>query len=99
MRGRRLSTARGLAKPMGERLKKCDTDSVKEALADGLSEAAQAAIRPLLKSEEALNQQIGVCDTKIEEIAKRYPDMKLLRQVYGVGTLIGLTYLLTIEDA
>ena len=94
-----INSARGLAKPMGERLKKCDTDSVKEALADGLSAAAQAAIRPLLKSVEEINKQIGVYEQRIEEIAKRYPEMKLLKQVYGVGTLIALTYLLTIEDA
>jgi transposase len=94
-----INSARGLAKPMGERLKKCDTDSVKEALADGLSAAAQAAIRPLLKSVEEINKQIEVYEQRIEEIAKRYPEMKLLKQVHGVGTLIALTYLLTIEDA
>jgi transposase len=94
-----INSARGLAKPMGERLKKCDTDSVKESLADGLSEATQNAIRPLLKSVEEINKQIGVYDQRIEGIAKRYPEMKLLTQVHGVGTLIALTYILTIEDA
>src|SRR5664279_5078948 len=94
-----INSARGLAKPMGERLQKCDTDYVKESLADGLSEAAQNAIRPLLKSVEEINKQIGVYDQRIEEIAKRYPEMKLLKQVHGVGTLIALTYILTIEDA
>src|ERR1039458_3493630 len=94
-----INMARGLAKPMGERLKKCDSDTVKESLADGLSEAVQDAIRPLLTSVEAINQQIGVYDQKIEGIAKKYPEMKLLKQVHGVGTLIALTYLLTIEDA
>jgi len=94
-----INSARGLAKPMGERLQKCDTDCVKESLADGLSEATQNAIRPLLKSVEEINQQIGVYDQRIEGIAKRYPEMKLLTQVHGVGTLIALTYILTIEDA
>jgi transposase len=94
-----INSARGLAKPMGERLKKCDTDYVKESLAEGLSEAAQNAIRPLLKSVEEINKQIGVYDQRIEGIAKRYPEMKLLTQVHGVGTLIALTYMLTIEDA
>ena len=36
-----INAARGLAKPMGERLKSCDADYVKESLADGLSEATQ----------------------------------------------------------
>jgi len=94
-----INTARGLAKPMGERLKSCDADYVKESLADGLSEATQNAIRPLLKSVEEITKQIGVYDKKIQEIEKRYPETKVLKQVNGVGTLIALTFVLTLEDA
>jgi transposase len=94
-----INMARGLAKPMGDRLKKCDADSVKGTLADGVSGGVQNAIRPLLKSVEEINKQIGEYDKQIEEIAKRYPEMQLLKQVHGVGTLIALTYILTIEDA
>ncbi len=94
-----INMARGLAKPMGERLKKCDADYVKESLADGLSEAAQVVIRPLLKSVEGINQQIEAYDKQIEEIEKRYPETKVLKQVNGVGTLIALTFILTLEDA
>jgi transposase len=94
-----INSARGLAKPMGERLKKCDADQVEESLAKPLSEAVRIVIGPLLKSVETIREQIGVYDEKIEEIAKRYPEVELLTQVYGVGTLIGLTYILTIEDA
>jgi transposase len=94
-----VNSARGLAKPMGERLKKCDADSVKESLADGMGEAVQAVIGPMLKGVEAISQAIGEYDARIEGIAKRYPEMKVLTQVHGVGTLIALTYILTIEDA
>jgi transposase len=94
-----INSARGLAKPMGERLKKCDADLVKESLADGMGEAVQAVIGPMLKSVEAISKEIGEYDKKIEGIAKRYPEMKVLTQVHGVGTLIALTYILTIEDA
>ena len=93
-----VNSARGLAKPMGERLKKCDADYVKESLVDGMGEAVQVAIRPMLKSVEAISKQIGEYDRAIEEMAKRYPEMELLTQVYGVGRLIALTYILTIED-
>lgn len=94
-----INCARGLVKPMGERLKQCDAEQVEEALGKPLSAAAQAVIGPLLKSVEAISAQIGAYDEQLEEIAKRYPEVELLTQVYGVGTLIGLTYLLTIEDA
>jgi transposase len=94
-----INTARGLAKPMGERLKSCDADYVKESLAEGLSEATQNAIRPLLKSVEEISRQIGAYDKKIQEMEKRYPETKVLKQVHGVGTLIALTFMLTLEDA
>ena len=94
-----INTARGLAKPMGERLKSCDADYVKESLAEGLSEATQNAIRPLLKSVEEISRQIGAYDKKIQEMEKRYPETKVLKQVHGVGTLIALTFILTLEDA
>jgi len=93
-----INSARGLVKPMGERLKKCDADQVTQGLGESLSEAAQAAIKPLLKAVEAISAQIGKYDEQIEGIAKRYPEVKLLRQVYGVGPLIAVTYVLTLED-
>jgi transposase len=93
-----INTARGLAKPMGQRLKRCDADNVVESLADGLSEAAQGVIRPLLKSVEALSEQIHEYDRKIAAMEKRYGETSLLKQVYGVGTLTAVTFVLTIED-
>ena len=94
-----INCARGLVKPMGERLNQCDADYVGEALGEGLSERTQAAVKPLLKSIEAVSEQIRVYDQQIHEIAKRYPHIELLTQVYGVGTLIALTFVLTLEDA
>jgi transposase len=94
-----INSARGLVKPMGERLKKCDADQVSAGLGATLSEGAQTAVGPLLKSVEAISEQIGEYDEQIEGIAKRYPEVKLLEQVYGVGPLIALTYVLTLEDA
>jgi len=93
-----INTARGLVKPFGERLKSCDADQVGEGLQEGLSEAVGTAVRPLLRSVETVTEQIRVYDEEIEEIAKRYPEVELLRQVYGVGQLIALTFVLTIED-
>jgi transposase len=94
-----ISSARGLVKPMGARLKKCDADQVTARLGASLSEGAQAVIGPMLKTVEGISEQIGKYDKQIEEIAKRYPEVKLLQQVYGVGPLIAVTYVLTLEDA
>jgi transposase len=94
-----INSARGLVKPMGERLRPCDAEEVGGELGAGLSTEVQKIVGPLLKSVEAISKQIEVCDERIEEIAARYGEVELLTQVYGVGTLIALTYILTIEDA
>ena len=52
-----------------------------------------------MESVEAISKQIAVMDKTIEEAAKRYREVELLfKPVYGVGPLIGLTFVLTIED-
>jgi transposase len=94
-----INSARGLVKPLGERLKQCDADQVAAGLGEGLSEGAKAVIGPLLETVEGISEQIGKYNEQIEEIAKRYPEVKLLQQVHGVGPLIAMTYVLTLEDA
>ena len=57
-------------------------------------------MRPLLETVESLTKQIKECDQKLEQLAGReYPETELLRQVSGVGSLISLTFVLTVEDA
>src|SRR5580704_8685907 len=94
-----INSARGLVKPFGERLKPCDADQVTAGLGESLSEGTQAAIGPLLQTIETMSEQIGKYDEQIAEIEKRYPETKLLRQVYGVGPLIAMTFVLTLDDA
>jgi transposase len=48
---------------------------------------------------ESLTEKIHAADQKIEQIARmEYPETALLRQVSGVGPLIALTFVLTVED-
>ena len=94
-----INCARGLVKPMGERLKPCDAEQVKESLGEGMSEAVQAVVRPVLRCVEQVSEQIREYDRQIAEMEARYPEVKLLKPVYGVGTLIALTYVLTLDDA
>src|SRR5262249_8847326 len=59
----------------------------------------QAALEPLLAGIESLSEQIREYNERIEQLAeKNYPQVALLKQVKGVGTLIALTFLLTLED-
>ena len=68
--------------------------------AEGLSPELQAALKPLLAALESLSEQIREYNERIGKLAQEsYPQVALLKQVKGVGTLIALTFLLTLEDA
>jgi transposase len=94
-----VNSARGLAKALGERLPKCDADQMGVGKMQGLPAVLVEALAPLLETVELLTQQIKACDQKLEQLAGRdYPETELLRQVSGVGSLISLTFVLTVED-
>jgi transposase len=66
---------------------------------EGLSPELQAALHPLLEEIESLRQRIREYNQQIKHMApESYPEAALLKQVKGVGTLIALTYMLTLED-
>jgi transposase len=94
-----VNSARGLVKSYGERLGKCGTQQVGQELAKGLSPELRQALEPLLREVESLNAQIKEYDRRIEKMAREtHPEVELLKQVKGVGDLIALTYVLTIDD-
>jgi transposase len=94
-----VNTARGLAKALGERLPKCDADQMGVLKAEAVPAKLRQLLEPLLKEVESLTEKIKDSDQKIEQIArKEYPETELLQQVGGVGPLIALTFVLTVED-
>src|SRR3989441_4115356 len=95
-----INTARGLAKSYGERLRGCNPRNMNLEKAQELSPELKTALEPLLGEIESLSERIGEYNERIEQIAKQsYPEVARLTQVKGVGTLIALTYVLTLEDA
>jgi transposase len=94
-----VNTARGLAKSYGERLRGCNVRNMNPEKAEGLSAELQQALEPLLAASAALSEQIVEYNERIEQMAREgYPQVELLKQIKGVGTLIALTFLLTLED-
>ena len=95
-----VNTARGMAKAFGERLPKCDADQMGVEQLKSLPAAWQEVLGPLLEQVAALTEQIYVYNERIEQIARNeYPETAQLRQIKGVGSLIALTFVLTVEDA
>jgi transposase len=94
-----VNAARGLAKSYGERLRGCNVRNMNPEKAEGLSPELQRALEPLLSAIEEVSQRICEYNERIEKRAQEsYPQTALLKQIKGVGTLIALTFLLTLED-
>jgi transposase len=94
-----VNAARGLTKAAGERLPSCDSGQMGVEQMEGLPAALQHGLEPLLAEVASLTEKIKECDRELEQIARtEYPETALLRQVSGVGNLIALTFVLTVED-
>ena len=66
---------------------------------EGLPAEVREVLAPLVGEVERLSESIAKCDRELEQMARaKYPETALLRQVKGVGALIALTYVLTLED-
>jgi transposase len=95
-----INTVRGVTKSYGERLRGCNPRNMDPEKVRELSPELQAALEPLLGAIESLSERIVEYNERIEQIAKQsHPEVARLKQVKGVGTLIALTYVLTLEDA
>src|SRR5246127_3067334 len=94
-----INPARSWAKSYGERLRGCNVRNMNPEKAEALSPELQSALEPLLAEIESLSERIGEYNDRIEALAEEsYPQVKLLKQIKGAGTLIALTFLLTLED-
>lgn len=94
-----VCAARGLTKSFGERIRGRNPKGFSLATSEALSPSLQVALAPLLSALEAITAQIREYNVRIEKLAdESYPEVALLKQVKGVGTLIALTYVLTLED-
>jgi transposase len=94
-----VNAARGLSKAAGERLPKCGTDQLDVERLEELPAALGEMLRPLVEEVKSITGKIKECEKKLEQIARdKYPETILLKQVNGVGTLIALTFVLTLED-
>lgn len=94
-----INSARGLAKSAGQRVPSCAADYAGAPLLEKLPEQLRETLEPLLESVESITEKIRAIEAELEQIAREhYPETRVLQQVKGVGTLIALTFVLTIDD-
>ncbi len=94
-----VNTLRGVVKSFGARIPAQATKRIGFKTLAFVPEELQPALRGLLLSIEALTDEIGDYDKRIEDLAdETYPESKCFTQVYGVGKLTAMAYMLTIEE-
>lgn len=94
-----INAVRGLVKSASGRLPKCTTDAFSRKVLGSVPAELNPAVEPMLNSIATLSQQIHHADEQIAKLAEeKYPETRLLRQVKGIGPLIALTFVLTLDD-
>lgn len=94
-----INHVRGAVKSSGGRVQKCSSKVFGRRALDQAPEGIRQALSPILVTIELLTEQIRDLDAKVDELSeKTYPETAVLRQVGGVGPLIGLVFVLTLQD-
>jgi transposase len=81
---------RGRSKSLGHRLPR-------RVSGEALGEWAEI-LKPLWNALEDARKRIEEYDEKVKELEKKYPAAVWLQQISGVGPLISLTFVLTLDD-
>jgi transposase len=94
-----INHVRGAVKATGNRLPATSAVAFARAVDGELPPELRPALVPLLGMIAELTNQIRLLDHQLEALARtRYPETEQLRQVGGVGLLIALAFVLTVED-
>lgn len=93
-----VNHVRGTLKSFGHRLPSCSAESFARKTRELLPEQLKAALEPVYVALQTVDEQIREQDRMIERVANKYPDVEVVSQIGGVGTLTALVYVLTIED-
>lgn len=92
-----INSVRGQVKAMGGRMPKGSAETFHRRIED-VPEVLRDAMRPLMRCIEALTKEIAHYDDAIEELCHTvYPQTETFLQIWGVGEVTSLAYLLTIE--
>jgi len=90
---------RNMLKAFGIQLPKCATTCFHKRVLEHLPEQLEPAVAPLLESLKVISRQIYEMEKDIEKLSReRYPETIRLRQVVGVGPLLSLAFVLTLDD-
>ncbi len=94
-----INHVRGIVKSFGVRIRSCDAGAFSAVAAPAIPAELRDALDPVLEEVAALSKRIKAYDCWVEVRAKQaYPETARLTQVHGVGCLIALAFVVTLED-
>jgi transposase len=93
-----VNSVRGMVKSFGYRMPKCSTERFVR-LNNEVPEKLRERLAGLMKVLEQVQKEIEEYDQRVEKLAReKYSETTVLRQVWGVGEITTVSFVLTIED-
>ncbi len=94
-----VNLIRSECKVTGNRIPTCSAESFHRQARPHLPASLRAALEPLLDLLAELQLRVRAYDKEVDRVsADEYPETKILKQVTGIGPLIALTYVATVDD-
>jgi transposase len=93
-----VNHVRSVVKVLGVRLPSTTTAAFATKTLGQVPTDLTPALQPLYQALESVDEQIKALTQGIERTAKRYPDVAVISQPNGVGTLTAMAFVLTVED-
>ena len=93
-----INHVRGAVKATGGRLPACSAATFHRKAEAHLPEALRPLLTPMVTMIAELTARIRDYDHQVELVARRYPGVRSMRQVAGVGPLTSLGFFLVIEN-
>lgn len=99
MRTRLVSMMRTEVKATGGRLPSCSAESMHRRARLHVPKQLLSALDPILDTLRELQDRIRGYDKEVDRLCEQgFPETRLLRQVRGVGPLVALTFVVTLDD-
>jgi transposase len=99
MRTMAVQQVRGLCKAFGVRLPRTDTSTFAKRVVEQIPDVLHAAVLPILQVISELTERVRAFEKALAKVAEEhYPEVERLQQVNGVGPVISVGYVLSIED-
>ena len=93
-----INRIRGVLKSTGVRVPKMSTKTFHHCVGEFVPEALQPGLMPLIEELRSLHLRIRLLDKEIKAMAERYPSVRKLTPIQGVGHLTALAFVLSLDE-